>query len=154
MKKCTKCGILKPLEDFHKDNRYNRKSHRARCIECGKVDKKEDYAKNGREYKLSTQYGLSESDYQDMLEKQGNQCAICGIDADEYKSKTGRYLAVDHHHVTGGIRGLLCMRDNTNMAFVDGYDSRITRYRSAIPTRYMTFDQLERSNNRNNEYSR
>jgi len=154
MKKCSKCGILKPLEDFYKDNRHNRGSHRIRCIMCEKVDKKDYYAKRGRKYKLSTQYGLSENDYQDILEKQGNQCAICGIDADEYKSKTGRYLAVDHHHVTGGIRGLLCMRDNTNMAFVDGYESRITRYRSAIPTHYMTFDQLERSNNRNNEYSR
>ena len=154
MKKCSKCGILKPLEDFYKDNRHNRGSHRIRCIMCEKVDKKDYYAKRGRKYKLSTQYGLSENDYQDILEKQGNQCAICGIDADEYKSKTGRYLAVDHNHVTGGIRGLLCMRDNTNMAFVDGYESRITRYRSAIPTHYMTFDQLERSNNRNNEYSR
>jgi len=154
MKKCSKCGILKPLEDFYKDNRHNRGSHRIRCIMCEKVDKKDYYAKRGRKYKLSTQYGLSENDYQDILEKQGNQCAICGIDADEYKSKTGKYLAVDHHHVTGGIRGLLCMRDNTNMAFVDGYESRITRYRSAIPTHYMTFDQLERSNNRNNEYSR
>ena len=84
LKRCNKCRIVKPLEDFHKDNRYNRKSHRARCIECEKVDKKEDYAKNGRKYKLSTQYGLSENDYQDILEKQGNQCAICGIDADEY----------------------------------------------------------------------
>ena len=154
MKKCSKCGILKPLEDFYKDNRHNRGSHRIRCIMCEKVDKKDYYAKRGRKYKLSTQYGLSENDYQDILEKQGNQCAICGIDADEYKSKTGKYLAVDHNHVTGGIRGLLCMRDNTNMAFVDGYESRITRYRSAIPTHYMTFDQLERSNNRNNEYSR
>ena len=154
MKKCNKCEILKPLEDFHKDNRYNRKSHRARCIECEKVDKKEDYAKNGRKYKLSTQYGLSENDYQDMLEKQGNQCGICGCYADDYKEYTGRYLAVDHHHVTGGIRGLLCMQCNTKMAFIDGYESRITRYRSTIPTHYMTFDQLERSNNRNNEYSR
>ena len=154
MKRCNKCRILKPLEAFYKDNRCNRKSHRANCISCEKSSKKKYYSEKGREYKLSTQYGLSEIDYQDILEKQGNQCAICGIDADEYKSKTGRYLAVDHHHVTGGIRGLLCMQCNTKMAFIDGYESRITRYRSAIPTHYMTFDQLERSNNRNNEYSR
>ena len=154
MKRCNKCTILKPLEAFYKDNRYNRKSHRANCISCEKVEKKKHYAEKGRKYKLSTQYGLSENDYQDILEKQGNKCGICGCYADDYKEYTGKNLAVDHHHVTGGIRGLLCMRDNTNMAFVDGYESRITRYRSAIPTHYMTFDQLERSNNRNNEYSR
>ena len=149
MKRCNKCTILKPLEAFHKDNRRYRGGYRARCIECEKAEKKEDYAKNGRKYKLSTQYGLSENDYQDMLEKQGNQCAICGIDADEYKSKTGKYLAVDHHHVTGGIRGLLCMRDNTNMAFVDSYESRINTYRNAEPTHFLTPDQLTRANNRN-----
>jgi len=149
MKKCSKCGILKPLEDFYKDNRRNRGSHRIRCIMCEKVEKKGYYAKQGREYKLSSQYGLTPTDYQDMLEKQGNKCAICGCYADDYKEYTGKYLAVDHDHDTGGIRGLLCMQDNTNMAFVDGYESRIDTYRNAEPTHFLTPDQLTRANNRN-----
>ena len=154
MKKCSKCGILKPLEDFHKDNRYNRKRHRARCVECEKPRKRAEYERQGREYKLRSQYGLTLKDFDNILEKQGNKCGICGCYADDYKEYTGRSLAVDHHHITGGIRGLLCMQCNTKMAFIDGYESRLTRYRSTIPTHYMTFDQLERSNNRNNEYSR
>ena len=149
MKKCNKCEILKPLEDFHEDNRYNRRSHRARCIECEKVDKKEDYAKNGRRYKLSSQYGLTPNDYQDILEKQGNRCPICGCYADDYKEYTGKYLAVDHHHVTGGIRGLLCMTCNTKMAFIDGYESRIFTYRNTPATHFLTHEQLRRANNRN-----
>ena len=98
MKRCNKCTILKPLGEFYKDNRRNRKSHRANCISCEKVAKKKHYAERGRKHKLSTQYGLSESDYKDILKKQGNQCGICGIDADEHKKKTGKYLAVDICH--------------------------------------------------------
>ena len=149
MKKCSKCGILKPLEDFHKDNRYNRKRHRARCVECEKPRKRADYERHGREYKLRSQYGLTLKDYDNLLEKQGNRCGICGCYADDYKEYTGRYLAVDHNHDTGGIRGLLCMRDNTNMAFVDSYESRINTYRNAEPTHFLTPDQLTRANNRN-----
>jgi len=149
MKKCNKCGILKPLEDFYKDNRLNRKRHRASCIECEKPRKKAEYARYGREYKLSSQYGLTLTDYQDILEKQGNKCGICDIDADAYKSKTGTYLAVDHHHVTGGIHGLLCMLCNTKLAFFDCYEARINTYRSDEATHFMTPDQLTRANNRN-----
>ena len=39
-----------------------------------------------------------------MLDKQDHCCAIC----DKHKSEFNQNLAVDHNHVTGEIRGLLC----------------------------------------------
>jgi hypothetical protein len=50
------------------------------------------------------QYGLTESDYSDILESQGGGCAICRRSPlPEEKS-----FAVDHCHATGKIRGILC----------------------------------------------
>ena len=54
-------------------------------------------------------YGLKPDDYISMLENQNYVCAICGgID----KNKR---LAVDHCHVTGKVRGLLCSPCNLGL---------------------------------------
>lgn len=55
-----------------------------------------------REFGLR-RYGLTVEQYDEMLERQGHVCGICG------KGPSGkRRLAVDHDHETGGVRGLLC----------------------------------------------
>lgn len=57
-----------------------------------------------REQKLKKHYGLSEQDYNEMLEKQKGQCAICG---------NYRKLVVDHCHNYGNVRSLLCSNCNS-----------------------------------------
>lgn len=58
------------------------------------------YARN-----LRTRYGLTIEAYNAMLVGQNGLCAACG----EPERRKGRTrLAVDHDHVTGAIRGLLC----------------------------------------------
>lgn len=52
------------------------------------------------------QLGVSDDDYHRMLAAQGGGCAICGA-----TPKTRR-LDVDHDHLTGKVRGLLCHRCN------------------------------------------
>jgi hypothetical protein len=47
-------------------------------------------------------YGLSPEQYSKLLEAQNGVCAIC-----QRPPATGEKLAVDHHHATGKIRGLL-----------------------------------------------
>ena len=48
--------------------------------------------------------------YDRLLATQGNVCAICGQAEGTRRSRSGSYirLAVDHDHVTGAIRELLC----------------------------------------------
>ena len=55
MKECTKCGIEKPLTEFHKDNRSM--GHRSRCKSCTAkiaakhyVENKEEIAKQQAKY--------------------------------------------------------------------------------------------------------
>jgi hypothetical protein len=54
-------------------------------------------------------YGISMADYEAMFERQGGACAIC--------KRTGLKLCVDHCHLTGEVRGLLCSRCNSAIGF-------------------------------------
>ncbi len=48
-----------------------------------------------------------------MRKKQKDKCAICGNNETmKHARGTVNQLAVDHDHVTGKIRGLLCQRCN------------------------------------------
>lgn len=47
-----------------------------------------------------------------MAEAQNNQCAICEIDV---LNTEGRRFAVDHDHITGKVRGLLCSKCNMGL---------------------------------------
>lgn len=57
-----------------------------------------------RNANLKAKYGITAAQYDQMLEAQGHGCAICG----RRECKSGKALAVDHSHVTGKVRGLLC----------------------------------------------
>ncbi len=54
-------------------------------------------------------FGITIAQYNEMLKEQGGRCAVC-----EQKPTTIR-LAVDHDHITGTIRGLLCLGCNTTV---------------------------------------
>lgn len=60
-------------------------------------------------------YGLTLRDYEDLLASQGRVCAICKRPEGRRSTQNGKVmpLHVDHDHVTGEIRGLLCSRCNT-----------------------------------------
>ena len=58
-----------------------------------------------RKYKLK-EYGLTQDDYDDLLKKQDGRCGIC-----EFKV-LDKKLVVDHCHLTGRVRGLLCTKCN------------------------------------------
>lgn len=66
-----------------------------------------EFRKRWREgYGHLKRYGLSKVEYERMLLDQGGVCAICS--SPNGSSKNRRLMCVDHDHVTGNIRGLLC----------------------------------------------
>ena len=71
-------------------------------------------------------YGITPEEYDAMLAAQGGGCAICGARG----NANGRRLAVDHDHVTGAARGILC--HNCNAGIGHFADDR-ARMREALP---------------------
>ena len=65
-------------------------------------------------YSLRRDYGISLGEYEDMLAAQNGMCAICSAaDGSERSNNNGsKRLSVDHDHVTGQVRGLLCAQCN------------------------------------------
>ena len=85
----------------------------------------EEYKIKARAYKRSEKYqrwrrndifikqfGITLDTYEEMLKSQNNVCAICFRPETFEMKGTIHSLAVDHDHVTGKIRGLLCRACN------------------------------------------
>ena len=67
-----------------------------------------------RNWRLLQTYGITNQDYEQMLENQGFCCAGCGLHQNILEKK----LNVDHDHVTGKVRGLLCGNCNRALGLV------------------------------------
>lgn len=76
---------------------------------------------NGRARSLKERYGISPDDYNKIAMEQKGICAICGNVETRIKvHRSGRVslnpLCVDHSHIDGKIRGLLCNKCNSGIA--------------------------------------
>jgi hypothetical protein len=69
-----------------------------------------------------------------MLEKQGGVCAVCGGPP----LGKGRYH-VDHDHVTGHVRGLLCHKCNVALGLVGDDVAQLAKL-----TEYLTSFEAKR----------
>lgn len=97
-RECKKCFQTLPLTSFAK----NSKSQYGRLHTCHNCSA--EYQRGVRErkpfYNQSLKFGLTENQIQSMYEAT-EVCELCG--------KTNqRRLNIDHNHVTGKVRGLLC----------------------------------------------
>ena len=59
-------------------------------------------------------YPIDDRQRQILMTKQNGRCGICG----RHQSISGR-LAVDHDHVSGLVRGMLCQRCNWHLGVVE-----------------------------------
>jgi hypothetical protein len=79
-----------------------------------------DYCKqsgrDGRKYALKYSYRLTPQEYQKLVDNQNGQCAIC---------KEITKLVVDHNHISGEIRGLLCHLCNTGLGLFKDDSNRL-----------------------------
>lgn len=60
--------------------------------------------------RLQREYGITLAEYNKVLKHQGGKCAICR------REPSNSRLSVDHCHVTGLLRGLLCWSCNRAIA--------------------------------------
>ena len=75
-----------------------------------------DWPSTMRKHNLRAKYNLTIERYEELLNKQGGACAICGSDkAGTHGGKRGTKFGIDHDHTTGQVRGLLCGWCNTGL---------------------------------------
>jgi hypothetical protein len=137
-KRCTRCGEVKAVEEYGKDKRRG-DGLQSRCKECMRAYDAKRYREHPEKVKASVakwsrenpekvraknvkwrrenpeklrasqlkrRYGVSIPDYDAMLAAQGGGCAIC------HWPPGKRRLDIDHDHVTGAVRLILCSRCN------------------------------------------
>lgn len=110
---CVRCKRELPASLFH----YERTKVNGLYSWCKECKSKVAKARYDRKSKLKAKFGITPEDYEAMLAAQGRVCAICGR-AETRMGNGGqriRDLSVDHCHVTGKVRGLLCAGCNKGL---------------------------------------
>lgn len=129
MKTCRLCSIAQPVTEYHKHpSTRDRRAHE--CKTCIKGRRRAWYAANSEKalaYSLAwkhrnperwrdamrkSRHGIAYGTYERLLSEQGGGCAICGAAPPD-----GISLHVDHDHVTGRIRSLLCDLCNRGLGY-------------------------------------
>lgn len=119
-RECTKCEIVKPFAAFPLRSNGRPSSWCRDCTngairkysktEVGAARKKaaqESWDARNPDYQVTYRYGLEPGQYDAMRTAQDDRCAICRtVDAG------GRRWHVDHDHLSGKVRGLLCSACN------------------------------------------
>ena len=103
-KKCLLCKKIRRVSRFGR-NKLASDGLQSICNPCTN-EKARKYA---REHHLHTRYGLTIDDYNKMLSNQKGVCKICKALP---TTSSNNKLAVDHCHISGDVRGLLCTRCN------------------------------------------
>ncbi len=123
LKRCSDCKVVKSMEYFH--NHKNTTDGKAQnCAECAqktsakyytpeygsaRYQRNKDRLKNNS---LLRDFGITLEQYRAMFDQQKGLCAVCD------RPSPDKALAVDHDHVTGEVRRLLCGNCNVAVGFV------------------------------------
>lgn len=112
---CAQCGVQFETIKSQMERRgsaFNNKFHNRECwLIWRATNKTTRLAKL-----LKAQYGMTESQYLELLARQGGVCGICGDTPTPLPVGDGeRRLVVDHDHATGRVRGLLCWTCNLGL---------------------------------------
>ena len=125
-KPCRRCQEIFPLAHFYKTGNWRSSYCRACSVLIAKA--RREKSPEGRRVEVlrykTKRMGTTPEWFNETLTKQNGVCAICKT-AETHPVKRGskavRSLAIDHDHITGKVRGLLCFRCNTSVHLLDKF---------------------------------
>ena len=88
------------------------------------------YRQTRRVYHLKTKYGLTIAQYENMFHQQNGKCAIC---LEKFEKMDAKHIHIDHNHINGQIRQLLCNGCNCALG---NLNENITIFKRAV--KYLT----------------
>jgi hypothetical protein len=113
----AKSGLHRPFPNENKLARKRVRSERARFLKNDRRRVRRALEPDYRDGERAARYGLTLAEYRALQARQGNACAIC--------RKPVRVLCIDHCHITGRVRGLLCLKCNSALGFCDDDPQRL-----------------------------
>lgn len=117
-KKCLVCREDKALSEFHM-NRRRADWRDSICKPCASIKSREARdPTQKRNYRFLREYGLTSEQVHEMFVKQDFKCWICKTEV----KTTGDIKEVghvDHDHVTGKVRGILCFLCNWRLSAIE-----------------------------------
>ena len=122
------------MSEFAKNKRA-KDGYQHSCRACNKSWRSEYYEKypeRNRKRSIKNNHGMTWEHLEELYEKQGASCAICGKHIGLYTKKGGDPLQVgrvDHCHSSGKIRGLLCHKCNIGLGH---FEDNVVALRNAI----------------------
>ena len=140
-KKCVHCKITKSVVNFYTEkkmndgynswckkchqlnaNNWNKKNRKRHKVNSKRHQKTERYKKTRRNQSLKERYGITQKDFEQMEKNQKGLCAICGNPETMVRDGKLMNLSVDHNHITGKVRGLLCRMCNHKLGHLENID--------------------------------
>lgn len=110
--KSGKCILCRRAANARYQKRHPEKVNAMhRAYKAKNSQKVRDY---GRRFEYLHDFGITIEDYNKMFDEQKGYCAIC----QRHQSTFKRRLAIDHDHLTGKVRGLLCDPCNRGMGML------------------------------------
>lgn len=124
-KRCTKCQEEKDREAFGKTAKGTLQSWCKVCTGQASNAWHKQRPEWRRNANLKHNHRITTEEYNALLERQGGNCAACGLADTALHYGKPRSLAVDHCHQTGKLRGLLCGKCNQALGLLDDSPEKI-----------------------------
>lgn len=86
-----------------------------------------EYTAQCRRRSLKSKYGLTLEDFSQMLGVQAGCCAGCGCSLNMSENGKADSPHVDHDHVSGKVRGILCRNCNVGIGLLGDAPSTLRR---------------------------
>jgi Recombination endonuclease VII len=118
---CKQC-YTKPFNESWRNR--NLEYHRSLCRRWVKNNKTRT-----RDNELRREFGLTPEQYDIILAQQGGHCKFCDRIPTGYKN-----LPVEHNHVTGEIRGILCQWHNITVTHLESERARLDEFITYLDT--------------------
>jgi hypothetical protein len=113
-RRCTKRKLSPETQERNRQRAYDYYwANREHCIQRATNNNKLISSQLRADYTLKSLYGIECGWYQTTFEAQCGKCAICGRN-NSGRSNSKRFC-VDHNHITGEVRGLLCHPCNSGI---------------------------------------